>query len=84
MNMQDEILKIWETQGMTAVMVTHDVDEAVYMADRIVVMSARPAKIEQVIAVEMGRPRLRSAPDFLALRAKILQILHFAGNRQEP
>ncbi|WP_059369451.1 ABC transporter ATP-binding protein [Treponema endosymbiont of Eucomonympha sp.] len=83
MNMQDEILKIWETQGMTAVMVTHDVDEAVYMADRIVVMSARPAKIEQVIAVEMGRPRLRSAPDFLALRAKILQILHFAGNRQE-
>ncbi|MDR0877778.1 MAG: ABC transporter ATP-binding protein, partial [Treponema sp.] len=63
---------------------THDVDEAIYMADRIVVMSARPAKIEQVIEVEIGRPRQRDDPDFLALRAKILQILHFAGSRHEP
>jgi ABC-type nitrate/sulfonate/bicarbonate transport system ATPase subunit len=83
MNMQDEILKIWERRGMTTVMVTHDVDEAIYMADRIVVMSARPAKIEQVIRVEMGRPRQRDDPDFLELRARILQILHFAGTRQE-
>ncbi|MDR3147750.1 MAG: ABC transporter ATP-binding protein [Treponema sp.] len=83
MNMQDEILKIWERRGMTTVMVTHDVDEAIYMADRIVVMSARPAKIEQVIQVEIGRPRRRDDPDFLDLRAKILQILHFAGSRQE-
>ncbi|MDR3168027.1 MAG: ABC transporter ATP-binding protein [Treponema sp.] len=83
MNMQDEILKVWERQGMTTVMVTHDVDEAIYMADRIVVMSARPAKIEQVIRVEMGRLRQRDNPDFLDLRARILQILHFAGTRQE-
>ncbi|MDR2100953.1 MAG: ABC transporter ATP-binding protein [Treponema sp.] len=83
MNMQDEILKVWERQGMTTVMVTHDVDEAIYMADRIVVMSARPAKIEQVIRVEMGRPRQRDNPGFLDLRARILQILHFAGTRQE-
>jgi ABC-type nitrate/sulfonate/bicarbonate transport system ATPase subunit len=83
MNMQDEILKIWEQQGMTTVMVTHDVDEAIYMADRIVVMSARPAKIEQVIPVEIGRPRQRDDPDFLELRARILQILHFAGTRQD-
>jgi ABC-type nitrate/sulfonate/bicarbonate transport system ATPase subunit len=65
-------------------MVTHDVDEAIYMADRIVVMSTRPAKIEKVITVEIGRPRQRDDPDFLDLRAKILQILHFAGSRQEP
>jgi ABC-type nitrate/sulfonate/bicarbonate transport system ATPase subunit len=83
MNMQDEILKIWERRGMTTVMVTHDVDEAIYMADRIVVMSARPARIEQVIRVEIGRPRQRDDPDFLDLRARILQILHFAGTRQE-
>jgi ABC-type nitrate/sulfonate/bicarbonate transport system ATPase subunit len=83
MSMQDEILKIWERRGMTTVMVTHDVDEAIYMADRIVVMSARPAKIEQVIPVEIGRPRQRDDPDFLQLRAKILQILHFAGTRQD-
>ncbi|MDR1029341.1 MAG: ABC transporter ATP-binding protein [Treponema sp.] len=83
MNMQDEILKIWEHRGMTTVMVTHDVDEAIYMADRIVVMSTRPAKIEQVIQVSIGRPRQRGAPDFLDLRAKILQLLHFAGTKQE-
>ncbi|MDR3161725.1 MAG: ABC transporter ATP-binding protein [Spirochaetaceae bacterium] len=84
MNMQDEILRIWEERRMTTIMVTHDVDEAIYMADRIVVMSARPAKIEKIIAVEMGRPRERDHPDFLDLRAKILQILHFAGSRKEP
>jgi sulfonate transport system ATP-binding protein len=84
MNMQDEILRIWEQQQMTSIMVTHDVDEAIYMADRIVVMSARPAKIEQVINVEISRPRTRDDPDFLSLRAKILQILHFAGTRNEP
>jgi ABC-type nitrate/sulfonate/bicarbonate transport system ATPase subunit len=83
MNMQDEILKIWEQRGTTTVMVTHDVDEAIYMADRIVVMSARPAKIEKVITVDIGRPRRRDDPDFLDLRGKILQILHFAGTRQD-
>jgi ABC-type nitrate/sulfonate/bicarbonate transport system ATPase subunit len=84
MNMQDEILKIWHERRMTTIMVTHDVDEAIYMADRIVVMSARPAKIEKIMAVKIGRPRQRDDPDFLDLRAKILQILHFAGSRQEP
>jgi ABC-type nitrate/sulfonate/bicarbonate transport system ATPase subunit len=84
MNMQDEILKIWQERKMTTLMVTHDVDEAIYMADRIVVMSARPAKIEKILTVEIGRPRQRDDPDFLDLRAKILQILHFAGSRQEP
>ncbi|MDR3170201.1 MAG: ABC transporter ATP-binding protein [Treponema sp.] len=80
MNMQDEILGIWHQQQMTTVMVTHDVDEAIYMATKIVVMSARPAKIEKIIDVEIGRPRQRDDPDFLALRSKILQILHFAGS----
>jgi len=83
MNMQDEILKIWEKRRMTTVMVTHDVDEAIYMATQIVVMSARPAKIEKVIKVEIGRPRQRDDPEFLKMRAKILKILHFAGNREE-
>jgi ABC-type nitrate/sulfonate/bicarbonate transport system ATPase subunit len=79
MNMQDEILSIWQKQRMTTVMVTHDVDEAVYMATRIVVMSARPAKIERIIRVEKEYPRQRDDGDFLELRAEILRILHFAG-----
>jgi ABC-type nitrate/sulfonate/bicarbonate transport system ATPase subunit len=83
MNMQDEILHIWQKQRMTVVMVTHDVDEAIYMATRIVVMSARPAKIERVIKVEKEHPRRRDDRDFLELRAEILRILHFAGHGLE-
>jgi ABC-type nitrate/sulfonate/bicarbonate transport system ATPase subunit len=80
MNMQDELLAIWQKQRMTAVMVTHDVDEAIYMASRIIVMSARPAKIEKIINVEKAYPRRRDDRDFLELRAEILRILHFAGS----
>jgi ABC-type nitrate/sulfonate/bicarbonate transport system ATPase subunit len=83
MNMQDEILSIWQKHKMTTVMVTHDVDEAVYMATRIVVMSARPAKIERIIKVEKEHPRRRDDRDFLELRAEILRILHFAGQGLE-
>ncbi len=83
MNMQDELLKIWQERGTTMVMVTHDVDEAIYLSDRIFVMSARPARIESIIEVGIGRPRERDLPDFLRLRAKILQILDFAGKREE-
>ncbi len=88
MNMQDEILRIWKERGTTMIMVTHDVDEAIYMADRVFVMTQRPAKIEQVIDVEIGRNqnlgRSRDDFDFLKLRAKILQILNFAGEKRAP
>jgi ABC-type nitrate/sulfonate/bicarbonate transport system ATPase subunit len=84
MLMQDEILKIWQSLGQTVVMVTHDIDEAVYMADKIVVMSARPAKIEREIHVPLTRSRARDDEEFLALRSRILRILSFAGTKQEP
>jgi ABC-type nitrate/sulfonate/bicarbonate transport system ATPase subunit len=83
MNMQDELLNIWKERGTTMIMVTHDVDEAIYLSDRIFVMTSRPAKIEQVIEVEMCRPRARDLPDFLSLRARILKILDFAGKTEE-
>ena len=79
MNIQDEILRIHREHGMTMIMVTHDVDEAVYLADRVVIMSARPAKIEKIVPIELGHPRARSSQDFLAYRAEILRRLHFGG-----
>lgn len=86
--MQDEILRIWKERGTTMVMVTHDVDEAIYLSDRIFVMTPRPAKIEQIIEVEIGRNetfgRKRDGVDFLKLRSKILQILDFTGKTQQP
>ena len=84
MNMQDEIMRIWKEQKMTMIMVTHDVDEAVYLSDQVVIMTPRPAKIEQVIDIELGRPRSRGSNDFLKYRTKILEILNYAGENREP
>lgn len=78
MNMQDEILRIWRERATTMVFVTHDIDEAVYLSDRIVVMTPRPGKITKVINVELGRPRARNHPDFFRLRAEVLELLHLA------
>ena len=63
----------------TMVLVTHDIDEAIYMSDRIVVVTPRPGRIECVIHVALERPRLRNSHPFLELRAEILELLHFAG-----
>jgi ABC-type nitrate/sulfonate/bicarbonate transport system ATPase subunit len=61
-------------------LVTHDIDEAIYMSNRIVIMTQRPGRIEQTISIELERPRDRSHQDFLRLRGDILELLHFAGN----
>jgi ABC-type nitrate/sulfonate/bicarbonate transport system ATPase subunit len=65
------------------VLVTHDIDEAIYMCDRIVVLTPRPGRIERVIDVSLERPRHRNSPQFLELRAEILELLHFAGGGEE-
>ena len=65
MNMQDEILRIWKETGMTAIMVTHDVDEAVYLSDKVVVMTPRPGRITGTLDIKLARPRARSSEDFL-------------------
>lgn len=80
MNMQDEIVRIWQERSTTMILVTHDVDEAIYLSDRIVIMSPRPGRVDQIIAVPFSRPRARNLPDFLHLRTHILEILHFAAD----
>lgn len=88
MNMQDELLRIWKERGTTMLMVTHDVDEAIYLSDRVFVMTPRPAKVEEVIKVDIGRNetygRQRNSVDFLNFRSRILQILDFTGKVQTP
>lgn len=76
MTMQDEILRIRQENSMTMVMVTHDVDEAVYLSDYIIVMTPRPAKVEKIIKIEMSHPRARSQDVFLQYRTEILKILN--------
>jgi len=77
MQMQDELLRIWQDRSTTMLFVTHDIDEAVYLSDRIVVMASRPGRIKEIVRVAMGRPRARNHPDFFRLRTKILEILNF-------
>lgn len=83
MNMQDELLRIKSEQNMTMVMVTHDVDEAVYLSNKIVVMSPRPAKIEEILEVHLSQPRDRNNPEFIRLRSEILKVLDFAGREKD-
>ncbi len=80
MRMQDEVLRVWEARGTTMVLVTHDIDEAIYMSDRIAIMAPRPGRIERIIEVALKRPRQRNSVEFLELRAAILDMLHLAGS----
>ncbi len=73
--LQKELLYIWMKTGETIIFVTHNVDEAVFLGDRIVVMSARPGRILQIFEVEIERIRDRIDEDFLALRGEILNLL---------
>ena len=81
MNMQDEILKIWQEKQQLAIMVTHDVDEAIYMGTRVLVMDAHPGRVIADIQIEQSFPRDRSSREFVEYRNDILNKLHFAGKK---
>ena len=69
--MQQEILRIWQAEGTTMILVTHDIDEAIFLGDRVVVMSSRPGKITSTLPVDLPRPRDRSSPSFIEIRKRI-------------
>lgn len=79
MNMQDEILKIWQEKEQLAIMVTHDVDEAIYMGTRVIVLDANPGRVVADIQIKEPFPRDRSSDIFVQYRNEILNRLHFAG-----
>jgi len=70
--MQSELLRIWEEKRKTVVFVTHSVDEAIYLADRIVIMSARPGRIKDIIEISLPRPRNRTSSAVNQIRDRIL------------
>jgi NitT/TauT family transport system ATP-binding protein len=76
--MRGELLRIWEAERNTIIFVTHDIDEAVQLADRVAVMSGRPAKIQQIVDIDIPHPRDISAPRYLELRNGILEQIGLA------
>src|SRR4029079_6787220 len=80
MRMQDEVLRLWEARNTTMLLVTHDIDEAIYMSDSIVIMTPRPGRIEHVLDIALDRPRDRNSPEFLRIRGDILELLHFSAH----
>ena len=82
-NLEDEVLRLWRELGFSAVLVTHDVGEAVYMADRVIALSSRPATIVGEIPVDLVRPRehvkTRQDPRFGELYGEVLSLVEGKG-----
>jgi NitT/TauT family transport system ATP-binding protein len=74
--LQDELLEIWQRTGLTVMFVTHSIEEAIFLADRVVVMSPRPGRIESEMRVDLPRRRDVSAPDFNEIRRELSRRLH--------
>ncbi|WP_044896359.1 ABC transporter ATP-binding protein [Bacillus alveayuensis] len=78
LTMQNELLNLWEGSGKTMLLITHDIDEALYLADKVFVMSARPGKVVRTIDLDLPRPRNRNSQRFGELRQEIIQLLGLA------
>jgi NitT/TauT family transport system ATP-binding protein len=76
--MQDELLKMWRQSRKTVIFVTHQIEEAVYLSDRVVVFSARPARIREIVNVDLARPRsltVKRSKEFLDLADHIWSLI---------
>jgi sulfonate transport system ATP-binding protein len=84
-HLQDVLLDIWRKKGTTMILVTHDIDESVYLANRVVIMSPRPGKVSKVIPVNLAYPRKKASVSFQQIRQLVLaefektEEVHFVG-----
>jgi NitT/TauT family transport system ATP-binding protein len=76
--MQTELLQIWERTRKTVLFVTHSIEEAAYLSDRVIVMTARPGRMKDIITIGLPRPRgyeMRLTPEFNDIKSKIWEVL---------
>lgn len=84
--LQAELLRIWEKINTTVIFVTHSIDEAIYLADRIVVMTARPGTVKEIIDIDLPRPRegdIRASTEFNAHRGRVWEALRDEVNKAQ-
>ncbi|OTW75934.1 sulfonate ABC transporter ATP-binding protein [Bacillus thuringiensis serovar cameroun] len=78
-HLQEVLLNIWEQKKTTMIFVTHDIDEAIYLSNRIIIMSANPGEIHKVIENNLPYPRSKTSESFQQLRTKVLQQFEYGG-----
>lgn len=76
MKMQDDILNICHETQKTIVFVTHDIEEAIFLADRVVIMDTNPGRIKAIVKISLGKDRERTSGDFLRIRDKLFELFH--------
>jgi NitT/TauT family transport system ATP-binding protein len=74
--LQQELLEIWEATKKTVIFITHSVDEAVYLSDRIIVLTPRPGRVCRIFPVNLPRPRDRTGPEFAQVRREVLDLIN--------
>ncbi len=82
-DIQDKLLELRKENDATMILVTHDVDEAIYLSDRIVIMTPRPGKISEILSIKLSHPRDRGSSQFLSIRGEILEKLHLASSQPQ-
>jgi NitT/TauT family transport system ATP-binding protein len=81
LKMRSDLVRIWQAEGKTIIFVTHDIEEAVQLADRVLVMSRRPATVKEEVEVDLPRPRDLDSPGYLAARDRIFRIMGMDTHR---
>jgi NitT/TauT family transport system ATP-binding protein len=84
--MQAHLLEIWRNVDVTILFITHDLDEAIFLADRILVLKAHPGEVQELIEVPVPRPRIAgnyTSPEFLATKARLEALIHPPKSSEE-
>lgn len=83
MNIQRELLGIWQKNKSTMIMVTHDVEEAVFLSNRVIIMSPRPGRIKDIVSIDLKYPRDRNSDEFFSYRNMILEKLNVVNESKQ-
>ena len=81
--MQEQLTRIWQATSSSIMFITHSIDEAIYLGDRVAIMSARPGQVRKIIALDLPRPRDLASPDFNQFRREAMEVLAFSKQEHQ-